>query len=212
MTHHDDAYTQVRTLLYDENCCHIQGICEWTACKDVVLSKLSDGAVKGAVGLYVGSGDRGPALVPPQYLANNGTLLVFTAYKVVSAEIQFGIASDDRVTLVPTSSTNLTATSSSSPSSPSSSFSSSAYTLANKSNAAVGGSNRRSLLLGGGFWMLEKQDVLMTTIHENSTHAAPTKTWIFGKAVSGQQQYRLVLDSTIEAGAVSFTFEKQKQN
>ena len=35
----------VQTLLYDDKCCHIQGVCEWVACKDVVVSKLADGAI-----------------------------------------------------------------------------------------------------------------------------------------------------------------------
>ena len=30
----------VRTLRYDAGCCHIQGTCEWVACRDVVASRL----------------------------------------------------------------------------------------------------------------------------------------------------------------------------
>ena len=100
----------VRTLVYDAACCHIQGVCEWTACQDVVVSRLSGGSVSGAAGLYVGSSTAKTVTVPASHLSNNGTLLVFLAYGISSASIEYGKTTDTRMTIVPTAATNLTAT------------------------------------------------------------------------------------------------------
>ena len=98
----------VRTLYFDEQCCHIQGVCEWVACQDVVLSKLSGGtSSEPATGLYVGSDDRS-VVVPPAYLGEKSTLLVFMAYNISGVTISHGLASDMSVTVVPTAATNVT--------------------------------------------------------------------------------------------------------
>lgn len=98
----------VRTLSYDAKCCHIQGVCEWVACQDVVVSRLSGGSEAGVAGLYIGSGAAKTITVPASHLGSNGTLLVFLAHNISTAAIDFGTAADTRVTVVPTAATNLT--------------------------------------------------------------------------------------------------------
>jgi hypothetical protein len=173
----------VRTLHFDQKCCHIQGVCEWVACQDVVLSRLSGGTGgQNATGLYVGSaGDSSvPLVVPPEYLGNNGTLLVFMAYKIATATISFGRPADQRVIFVPTAASNLTAT--------------------------------RSLTLGGGFWKLENEDVMMTRMDEAGAPQSTKK--VFGRSVTGQQTYTLAIDpgsTPGSAGSTHILFEKRKK-
>ena len=60
----------VRTLFYDSQCCHVQGDCEWVACQDTVVSRLTGGTVgRQAAGLYIGGESGGKAVVvPPGWL------------------------------------------------------------------------------------------------------------------------------------------------
>ena len=97
----------VRTLYYDEGCCHIQGVCEWTACQDAVVSRLVGGTTPNVTGLLLGSPKE--VTVPPAYLGHNGTLLVFLAHGVTSSTVHFGSPTDQRVQLVPTAATNSSA-------------------------------------------------------------------------------------------------------
>ena len=43
----------VTTLVYDTECCHVQGECEWDVCADTIVSRLVGGRM--AAGIYVGS-------------------------------------------------------------------------------------------------------------------------------------------------------------
>ena len=46
----------IEILYYDSRCCHVDGVCEWVACDDIVLSRLSGGTEAApAAGLYAGS-------------------------------------------------------------------------------------------------------------------------------------------------------------
>jgi hypothetical protein len=59
----------VHTLVYDSACCHVQGLCEWIACDDAVLTSLSggsDGDYAPSGGLILGSPL--PVVVPPALL------------------------------------------------------------------------------------------------------------------------------------------------
>lgn len=172
----------VRTLVFDDKCCHIQGICEWVACRDAVLSKLSGGAdaSTNATGLYVGgtSAEASPLEIPPEYLSNRGTLLVFLAHNISSAALNFGAPSDTRATIVPMSATNLTTT--------------------------------RLLTLGGGWWELAAQDVALTTTDENGTVISGPQL-LFGEPVTGSVSYKLAIDHPLarSAGSMHFVFEKK---
>lgn len=172
----------VRTLVYDAACCHIQGVCEWTACQDTVVSRLSGGRVAGAAGLYIGSRNMSTAIaVPDSHLSNNGALLVFLAYGINNAAIDYGSSADTRMTVVPTAPTNSTAAA-------------------------------RSLTLSGGWWDLKGGgcDVQLTTRHENGTVLRTTQ--LFGKSTSGQQKYELQIDAdAAEAGSLHYEFEKLKK-
>lgn len=166
----------VRTLVYDDQCCHIQGVCEWVACRDVVLSRHAGGTEGATVaGLYVGAA-RANAIVPSEYLSHNGTLLVFLAYNISTAEIALGTPRDKTVTVVPTAATNLT--------------------------------GHRALQLTGGFWKLEAEDVLMTIADESGTTQQSHR--LFGKPLSGQQRYHLLLNHTAPSGSLRITFNKVK--
>ena len=91
----------VHPLFYDHRCCHIEGICEWVACEDIVLSRLTGGEIgdgRPVAGLYGGS-SRSVAISPG--LVPNGTiLLVFQAANVSQLHVELGQPKDDVLTLV----------------------------------------------------------------------------------------------------------------
>jgi hypothetical protein len=83
----------IRSLYYDHRCNHVNGISEWIACDDIVLSILADGQLGGPVaGLYVGS----TRLVElePQWAPNSTTLVVFGAVNVTDANVDLGVPAD----------------------------------------------------------------------------------------------------------------------
>ena len=176
----------VRTLYYDEECCHIQGVCEWTACQDIVLSRLSGGTDTTTVhnsisGLYLGS--KNHVTVPPAWLNNSGALLVFMAHGLSTATVDLGSPADQTVTLIPTAATNAT-----------------------KGSAAAA----RSIVLSGGFFELESEDILLTWVNE--TGSKIRSKWLFGnKAMTGQQSYTMELAVEDAPGALSAVFEKHKK-
>jgi hypothetical protein len=97
----------VKTLVYDSKCCHIQGDCEWVACKDVVVTRLEGGTQRGlspaaAVrGLYVAS--QAAISVPPELTPNATTLLVFHAFNASTVQLHHGLATHTHLTIVLTS-------------------------------------------------------------------------------------------------------------
>ena len=84
----------IQTLHYDAGCCHVQGLCQWVICNDVVAVGLGGGSLgMPVVGLYAG------ASVPveiPAWIAgsesNATTLLVFKAAGVPSVSAATGTA------------------------------------------------------------------------------------------------------------------------
>ena len=96
---------RVHTLVYDSACCHVQGICEWVACDDAVLSVLQGGtdaedAPSG--GLILGSPL--PVAVPPALLgppAGSGVrLVVFQTARVSRGLLTAGAPSDRSLAIV----------------------------------------------------------------------------------------------------------------
>lgn len=81
----------VRTLRYDSTCCHVQGECEATSCRDIILSELAEGTLSArTVGVYVGDE---AAVALPMAQAPNGTLAcVFQARNAQQAAMAFGEA------------------------------------------------------------------------------------------------------------------------
>ena len=92
--------SSVHPLYYDERCCHIEGTCEWIACEDIVLSRLTGGTIgedRAVAGLYGGSSHAvtiAPALVP-----HNCTLLLFQAANVSHLRVDLGQPTDSLLTL-----------------------------------------------------------------------------------------------------------------
>ena len=100
----DGAYM----LHYDEGCCHIQGeACEWTACKDVMLSVLGGGTCNASVvGLYAASPQS--VHVPANLTPNGTTILVFQAFGTPSVAFSVGSTSDTVLTLTAMTATEMT--------------------------------------------------------------------------------------------------------
>jgi hypothetical protein len=94
----------VRTLQYDAKCCHIQGSCEWVACRDVIASRLAGGALDATetVGAYVGAPD---AVALP--VANGSATLVFQARGVAQSTLGFGAAADTHFAFIALSAARL---------------------------------------------------------------------------------------------------------
>ena len=91
----------IQTLYYDPDCCHVQGVCQWVACADVVAVGLADGEnpeVDGTVlGLYVAASGRpivlpaDSAYLPAPAAANaTATVLLFLAQGVNATTISLG--------------------------------------------------------------------------------------------------------------------------
>ena len=86
----------IRSLYYDQRCNHVNGVSEWIACDDIVLSMLAGGQMGGVVtGLYVGS----PRSVElkPEWAPNNSTLVVFGAANVTHVHVDVGAQADTRL-------------------------------------------------------------------------------------------------------------------
>lgn len=96
----------VTTLVYDSQCCHIQGICEWIACRDAVAVVLSGGNNTSALGLYIGTND---SVAVPQGLSASRDVHLFQA-KGTLANISVGGKADPELkvrVLSPVSPTNI---------------------------------------------------------------------------------------------------------
>ena len=97
------------TLHLDEQCCHVQGVCEWVACNDTVFATLTGGTSSFAnrtFGLYVGS----PAAVTTPAMPDNSMLLLFQSIAVGGVTVTVGSPADTRITVVlhsPASSTGI---------------------------------------------------------------------------------------------------------
>ena len=101
---------KVHTLIYDDTCCHLQGICEWVACDDAVLTALvggadGDGAPSG--GLILGSPlavTVPPALLePPAGSSGEGggiRLVVFQTARVRHGLLTAGAPADRALAIV----------------------------------------------------------------------------------------------------------------
>jgi hypothetical protein len=158
----EDAVT---TLVYDTQCCHVQGICEWVACRDAVAVELFGGnGTAAALGLYVGT--NATFTIPPNLLAGR-ELLVFQAASVVAADVTLGESADTdfQVRFM-------------SPVSPT------------------------VLRLGGGWWVLENQNVREIVSAENGT--VLSTRLVFPHAVSGQQAYTFTHDQSDSWGPGGF--------
>lgn len=83
----------IQTLHYQRNCCHVQGLCQWVICHDVVAVGLAGGSIGMPVtGIYAGS-DAAVSLpqslfAPPEQL--RATLLVFVAHGTAAARVALG--------------------------------------------------------------------------------------------------------------------------
>ena len=88
----------VTPLHYDARCCHVDGVCEWVACEDVVLSRLAGGALPKVAGLYAGSSRH--VTVEPALATNGSTLLIFAAANVSRVNLGVGAPADSALTLV----------------------------------------------------------------------------------------------------------------
>ena len=64
---------KVHTLIYDDTCRHLQGICEWVACDDAVLTALVGGADGVAHRRAVDPRVPLAVTVPPALLAASGS-------------------------------------------------------------------------------------------------------------------------------------------
>jgi hypothetical protein len=92
---------QIQTLHYDTSCCHIQGVCQWVPCADIVAVGLGGGllpAKDGAVvGVYAGSSKN--VTVPLSALSAKSSstvvsMLLFVAHGVESTQLSFGAPSN----------------------------------------------------------------------------------------------------------------------
>ena len=100
---------KIQTLYYDTNCCHVQGVCQWFPCADVVAVGLQGGEISNShtavLGVYAG----GPAAVAiPQEpflgTAENATMLLFVAHGVNATTVAVdGAASLRELHVVPLS-------------------------------------------------------------------------------------------------------------
>lgn len=88
----------IHSLYYDRRCCHVDGVCEWVACEDVVLSVLKGGQTGGPVaGLYGGSSRH--VVIAPECVPNGTVLLVFRAAGVPKMQFDIGAPGDTLLTL-----------------------------------------------------------------------------------------------------------------
>lgn len=73
---------------YDEECCHVQGTCEWVACKDSVSAVLQGGTIGSPVtAVYVGQTDATLA-IPTAFIEENTTLVCFQAFNVSNVTVR----------------------------------------------------------------------------------------------------------------------------
>ena len=103
----------VATLVYDQECCHVQGLCEWVACEDTVFTQLKGGA-GGADAAHGGLilGSKRLAVLPSSWFNASASsssssaparLLVFQTHKAPHAHLTVGAPSDATLQLVLTS-------------------------------------------------------------------------------------------------------------
>lgn len=79
----------IQTLHWDDECCHVQGICEWNVCEDIVVTGLAGGTT-GTTCLGVYAGASVPALVPTALMHDNSTILLFQAFGVAITQLSLG--------------------------------------------------------------------------------------------------------------------------
>lgn len=137
----------IQTLHYDSACCHVQGLCEWVVCEDIVAVGLAGGSIgMPVVGLYAGSHNH--AAIPdwiatPGQEAQNATttaLLVFKAFGVANVTVSVGSATQRSLHVTFLSPGNTT------------------------------------LALSGEFWRLEQGEKMQLTIHNEDGHVVSIET------------------------------------
>jgi hypothetical protein len=96
----------ITTLVYDRDCCHVEGECEWEVCQDVIASRLEGGTGGGpAAGVYVGVDTPTPTAVPAQFSPENSTVLVFAAWNTRAVQLTIGDPLCMALRIIATSST-----------------------------------------------------------------------------------------------------------
>ena len=83
----------IQTLHVEEDCCHVQGLCQWVVCADVVAVGLGGGQTGGTVlSLYAGAPNA--VTIPSKPFipaaATSATLLIFVAHGVNGTTVAIG--------------------------------------------------------------------------------------------------------------------------
>ena len=97
---------KVQTLVYDNDCCHVQGLCEWVGCKDAVFTVLVDGTDAGSAapagGLIVYTSAQ--VVVPPSMFVSNGVAIaLFQGQGIAQASVTLGSPADSQLRVIFTS-------------------------------------------------------------------------------------------------------------
>ena len=103
----------IQTLHYDPTCCHVQGLCEWVVCDDIVSVGLAGGSLGvPVVGLYAGSHEAVaiPGWGGEEEEHNVTALLVFKAFEAENVTVSAGSAAQRALHVVFLSPGNTTLT------------------------------------------------------------------------------------------------------
>lgn len=84
--------SDVQTLIYDTQCCHVQGECEWVACRDTAVVRLSGGTEQYSSSDFVGvvASSTKTAFLPSRFIHDNVTVLAFKAANVSTLALDLG--------------------------------------------------------------------------------------------------------------------------
>ena len=167
----------------DRKCCHVQGECEWNVCRDVVASQLRDGKLGTPVVGLYAGSGRVAAAVQ---LPARMTAVDNTTLLLFHAHGVARLAVD--------------------------------VDVAGKTNThlrVVGVSPEpgATVVLGGGYWQLDSQDVVVMAVLCESG-AVLWKRRLFGGPQTGQRHWTGSLNNAtgtgadLGVGAVAFVFEK----
>lgn len=192
--------TGVQTLLYDSNCCHIQGDCEWVACNDAVASRLEGGTLSTPVtGVYWGAGIRTTAgTIPTEMLPENVTVLLFQSANGSDAVLEFGSVSRPIVQRKYAQQNTSIAYGNVVSSAPTSTSNQLLRLMPVSPTAGV-------VVLTGGWWKLRHEDVELSMVDESGQ--VKSRRMVFGHAQIGQRNLTINTSAAFKA-ELTFSFRK----